>query len=308
MRKINPEAHSLYHPWSIDSQGIPYSDYMDYEDSENDRPSLPLSATPQAAAVNAWVCLTRLLLLALDHRNGVDDTESWRDESWALHSSLGYIEGNICIDEIDGVEDEYGTERYWQATECDACEFARAISAIVDTGIVDEHLPFLQSTFQPTANNLKARIEFDLEEFFALPFKNDPPLLAAILTPARLAEVQEECREAVHRIGWLKNAKCSNFSQDGCDDQNISSPIGGWITRIKVALVIDRDPKTLKNWESMGKTPNGISWPKGERQGNMVYYQVEQVWPSILAIMPDIDRAKQKLLLESIMELRNTGD
>ena len=74
------------------------------------------------------------------------------------------------------------------------------------------------------------------------------------------------------------------------DPQEIPpAPIGGQVTRAKVAKALERTTRTLLNWERDGKTSTGHPWPAGEKveNGNTVYYQLSEVWPSICAMQPN---------------------
>lgn len=100
--------------------------------------------------------------------------------------------------------------------------------------------------------------------------------------------------------------KTNTESEEGQKENNaVIPPIGGWTTRVKVATVLNKRPETLRRWEKDGYAPDGIPWPKGEQQGNMVFYRLEEVWPSIVKMIPNIDRERQRQLLAEIMEMRS---
>lgn len=74
------------------------------------------------------------------------------------------------------------------------------------------------------------------------------------------------------------------------------------ITRGRIAKVVNKVPRTIKNWEDRGFTPTGAKWPEGRREGNTILYPLEKVWPAILALLPNRDPAKDKLLLAELLE------
>jgi hypothetical protein len=77
-------------------------------------------------------------------------------------------------------------------------------------------------------------------------------------------------------------------AKDADDPQEIPpAPIGGQVTRAKVAKALERTTRTLVNWEKTGKTPSGHPWPAGEKTKNDVYYELSEVWPSICAMQPN---------------------
>jgi hypothetical protein len=86
------------------------------------------------------------------------------------------------------------------------------------------------------------------------------------------------------------------------------APIGGQVTRAKVAKVLECTPETLRNWERAGKTPTGHSWPAGEKNGNAVFYQLSEVWPSICAMRPSktADERTQDLAALEGMQIRKS--
>lgn len=102
--------------------------------------------------------------------------------------------------------------------------------------------------------------------------------------------------------GGLGNLLCTD---DNGDD--IALPVGGWTTRIKVTRVLNKTPDTLRRWEKRGFTPDGTIWPKGEKQGNMIFYPMAEVWESILKLLPGITYERQKEIRDEINEVRYGG-
>lgn len=84
-------------------------------------------------------------------------------------------------------------------------------------------------------------------------------------------------------------------------NNEVVPPDGGMTTRGIIARKLNRTPGTLRGWEKAGVAPGGIPWPKGQREGTTVLYRVADVWPSLLKMMSDRDKAKYQQLLWEIM-------
>ncbi|MCD8139191.1 MAG: hypothetical protein LUE17_05355 [Planctomycetaceae bacterium] len=88
----------------------------------------------------------------------------------------------------------------------------------------------------------------------------------------------------------------------------IVPPEGGVTTRGIIARKLNRTPATLRGWEKSGVAPGGIPWPSGDREGTTVFYRVAEVWPSLLKMMSDRDKAKDQQLLWEIMQIKEGED
>ncbi len=100
----------------------------------------------------------------------------------------------------------------------------------------------------------------------------------------------------------------SKKKEQGIKADAVAPPIGGWTTRNKVADIVNRKTDALRRWEKDGVAPGDVIWPKGDLQGNTCFYRVEEVWPSIMKMLPGITLDRQKEILNEIMELRSAKE
>lgn len=100
----------------------------------------------------------------------------------------------------------------------------------------------------------------------------------------------------------------SSLAPEKIDEENTDPEIdprliGHMVSRAEIARLVDRTPRTIKNWDAREEAPGGLTWhPADETTVNGASYDISKNWQTLLALTartrdPERDRQLAQELL-----------